>query len=97
MFTPESIYKVLSVDTNFTKYLTGKQTKNLSEFIQSLDGGCEISFGDLLVSYAITSINNNYVTIKFGLTHGCELMPEKFTIIEIELPKHAMNKSYSDE
>ena len=97
LFTPGSIYKVLSVDTNFTKYLTGKQTKNLSEFIQSLNGSCEISFADLLVSYAITSINNSYVTIKFGLTNGCELMPEKFTIIGIELPKYAMNKNYLDK
>jgi|GEM_PF-3937625 len=97
LFTQESIYKRLSVDTNFTKYLTVKRTKNLSEFIQSLYGGCEISFEDFLVSYAITSINNSFVTIKFGLNHGCEYMPEKFTIMKIELPKAAMNKNYLNE
>ncbi len=97
LFTSEVIYKKLSTDTNFTKYLTEKHTKNLSEFIRSLDGGCEISFENLLVSYAITSINNSFVSVQFGLTHGCEYMPEKFTVIKIELPKTAMNKKYLNE
>ena len=96
LFSSDVILKVILRDTNFTKYAQNKNPENIYDFISSLGGGCEVSFSDLLVSYAIKSVEINVVVIEFGLTHGCEACPECFTKIDIKLPKSAMRYNFID-
>jgi hypothetical protein len=90
LFSSTAILAAITRDTNFTKHTIIKNPKDIHEFVSSLVGACEVDFSKLLVSYAIKSIDHDVVLIEFGLNHGCELMPEKFTTIDVVLPKSAM-------
>jgi hypothetical protein len=94
LFSSIVILKTMLCDTNFTKYSQNKNPKNIYDFIYSLDGGCEVSFSDLLVSYAIKSVDEKVVVIEFGLTHGCEACPECFSRIKVKIPKAAMKYNF---
>jgi hypothetical protein len=94
LFDSDVIYHALLQDSLIVRSMTNRNSKNLQELVSSLEGGCEISFYDLLKSFAIKSINSRKVEIEFGLTHGCEVMRGNFTTMTINLPVSLLLSQY---
>jgi hypothetical protein len=91
LFSGESILNALRKDSVIRKYAATTNYEDLDTLIGSLEGGCEVNFRDIFISFAITSIANDVVNIEFGLTHGCEVDYGRLTTIDIALPKSSMN------
>lgn len=94
LFNPDVIFKALLKDSLIVHSMTNKTPEDLYELTSSLEGGCEIDFSELLISFAIKSIDSKKVEVEFGLTHGCEVMRGNFTTITINLPVSSVLKEY---
>jgi hypothetical protein len=94
LFAPDVVFQALLNDSLIVHSLTNKNPKDLYELTSSLEGECEISFSDLLISFAIKSIDPKKVEVEFGLTHGCEVMRGNFTTITIILPISSVLSQY---
>ena len=85
LFPREDIYSALLKDALIVNRLTEKDPGSLDELIDKLDGGCEISFCDILHSFYIKRIEGDTAEIEIGLRYGCEVMRENFTKLTIQL------------
>jgi hypothetical protein len=94
LFPPNEIFDQLLKDTIIIRSMKNTNPSNLYELILSLDGDCDISFKDILTSYAIDSVNLESIKITFGLKHGCESHHGHFTTITIDLPMSFKLRSY---
>lgn len=83
LFSEHDVLGSLLQDSVVAAALKGSLPKTLQELVASADGGCEMSFDDLLVSYAFHHLQDGLVAIRFGLPHGCEAMRGKYTEIGI--------------
>ena len=97
LFSGESILQALRKDKFIMEHVATSHPNDLDSLTSSLIGDCSVSFKDIFISYAITSIKKNSVNIEFGLTHNCELFAGNITIIDISLPKSAMRYKFFDE
>ena len=59
---------------------------DLGSLIRQADGGCAATFLFLATSFVVYELRDDKVAVRFGLTHGCELMRGNLTEIEIEIP-----------
>jgi len=94
LFEPDVIFRTLLKDSLIIRSMANKNPEDLYELISSLEGGCEISYSDLLISFAIKSVDSKKAEVEFGLTHGCEAMRGNFTTITINLPVSSVLHQY---
>ena len=59
---------------------------DLYSIIEWGGGGCEIGFGDLGTSFAFHHRRGDQIAVKFGLSHGCEVMGGRLTQVGVYLP-----------
>lgn len=59
---------------------------DLYSIIEWHGGGCEIGFGDLGTSFAFHHRRGDQIAVKFGLSHGCEVMGVRLTQVGVYLP-----------
>lgn len=84
---PETILvAALKQDDVVRAALDGRDPEDLDSLIGQTDGGCEVSYLSLATSFAFYEIRDDQVSVRFGLSHGCEVMRGAITEIEIELP-----------
>ena len=97
IFDQRVILSVLLKDTLIQSHTTNLHPGTLAQLVESLDGGCEMSFFRFLKSFSIRSVNRDEVMIEFGLTHGCEVMRGNFTSFVITLPTSTALQEYAIE
>ena len=59
---------------------------DLYSIIEWGGGGCEIGFRDLGTSFAFHHRRGDQIAVKFGLSHGCEVMGGRLTQVGVYLP-----------
>ena len=80
------IVEALKQDPLIATALGGRDPLRLQDLIDTVDGGCEVSFLFLGTSFAFYDVDDNEVTLRFGLTHGCEVMGGNLTEIDVSVP-----------
>jgi hypothetical protein len=86
IFDSKILFSSLIKTSWVNNYLHNNKPKNLTELINELDGGCEISFMYSLEQFAFKSISDSSVIVQFGLEHGCEADKGNFSNFEVKLP-----------
>ncbi|MCB5195888.1 hypothetical protein [Deefgea salmonis] len=85
-FSEATILVALKADPIVAKTIKGIQINSLSDLAKKAATECEFSYFDLEHSYAFHHIKGNQVAVRFGLSHGCEVMRGNFTQIGVYLP-----------
>ncbi len=85
-FNEATILAALKADPIVAKTIKGMQINSLSDLAKKAATECEFSYFGLENSYAFHHLKGNQVAIRFGLSHGCEVMRGNFTQLGIYLP-----------
>ena len=80
------IVAALKQDALVRKTLGDHDPQDLASLIRQTDGGCAMTDLFLATSFAFYDVRDGKVVVRFGLSHGCEVLRGAFTEIEVELP-----------
>ena len=87
LLVPDAVVvEALKQDDLVKSALGGRDPADLQDLIDTADGGCEVDFGDLASAFAFYDSRDDRVTVRFGLSHGCEALGGSLTEITVDLP-----------
>ena len=86
LLVPDSVLVAALKQKKVIREALKQPPPDLYSIIERGDGGCEIGFRDLGTSFAFHHRKGDQIAVKFGLSHGCEVMRGRLTQVGVYLP-----------
>jgi hypothetical protein len=86
VFEERDMLRALMADTLIKRYRPQDiNPQDIDEFVESLQGGCDVNFSQILSSWSVYDCTADSATVEFGLPHGCEVNRGMFTSFQVVL------------